>query len=113
MSQELVELKISKSVAALSDESVDHIPVSGKKVQINAFIADGSSGSGLVANLYWKYGQAGETLIWSASAGNVMPFVFKIPDAEVNGTNKIAVVLDNATVSAAFLSGYAYIEVND
>ena len=42
-----------------------------------------------------------------------MPFVYEVPDGDVDGVHKIGLVLDNENVSSRFLSGYVLIEEND
>jgi hypothetical protein len=107
------ELVISENLTALSDNAVEHTPTADKKVQVRIFSSGGESSALVSIRLYWKYGQAGETLIWVLAPDGTMPFVHAIPDDEVNGINKIGLVIDNGNLSSRFISGYALIEEND
>jgi hypothetical protein len=105
-----VELVISKSVAAMSSEGVERVPGSGSKVKIRVFTSGGESSAQVSVRIYWKYGQDGESLIWSMAPGDQMPFVHEIPEGEVDGVNKIGLVLDNVNDSSRYMSGYVRIE---
>jgi hypothetical protein len=108
-----IELMISKNLAALNDDAVELVPANGKKVRIRTFNSGGEDSALVSIRLYWKYGQAGEVLIWSLSPGDQIPFVYDVPDGDVDGVNKIGLVIDNENVSSRYVAGYALVEVND
>lgn len=113
MATELIELRIAENLAALTDEALQYTPASGKKVKVRSFVSGGEDSQNLINRIYWKHGQAGELLIWSMDHGSEMPFVFDVPDADINGTNRIGIVVDNNGVSSVYASLYALIEVSD
>lgn len=113
MSSERVELVIAKSLSGLSTDILEYVPALGKKVTINSFVTGGELSELVTSKIYWKYGQAGETLIWSMGNGNVMPFNHFIPASEINGTNKIGVVIDNSNSSAREMAVFVLLQVSD
>lgn len=113
MAQELIDLKISKNINSMDNETLEYIPESNKNVKINVFIGAGELSDNLSIELIWKAGEPDETLIWAISPGDNMPFRFEIPDNEVNGTNKLCLKCNNNSISSKFMSAYVSIEVND
>lgn len=113
MAQELVDLKISKSINSMSNEILEYTPNTGKKVSINIFETAGENANNLSVQLIWKAGTEDEYLIWVMAPGGKMPFRFKLPDNEIDGTNKLCLKCENQNVDAKFLSAFVSLEVND
>jgi hypothetical protein len=105
-----IELKISQNVAALSEVAETYVPASGKKIKVRFFSGNGRSQKNVSAQLIWKYNQAGETVIWGIPDTQPMPFIHDVPDAEINGTNQLAIVCVNNEATEQFLSAYVHIE---
>lgn len=105
-----IELMLSKEVSALTEESVEFAPAQGKAVKISKFVAEGAFSENAVVKLIWDFEGAGETPIWTIKGSSEMPFIHTIPKKDVNGTKKLAVVLENSLLGPVFLSGYVEFE---
>lgn len=113
MSQQLIELKISQIIAGLSEEVLEYTPAAGKKVRVFSFITGGENNGNNVFKIFWKYNLSPPDMIWCLGSSDKMLFNYQIPDAEINGTNKFALVADNAGASSVVVSGYVLLEVYD
>lgn len=113
MSQELVELKITQSINGLAEEVLEYTPAAGKKVKVYSFVTGGENNGNTIFKIFWKYNLGSPDMIWCLGSSDKMLFNYQIPDAEVNGTNKFALVVDNAGASAVTVSGYVLLEVSD
>jgi hypothetical protein len=113
MALEIIEINFTKNILALSDDKIEYTPVAGKKVNIRAFICGGELSSLVSAKLVWKSGLTQEQAIWTASPGTEMPFVHIVPYAEIDGVNKLGIILENNSTLSKNMSSYAIIEVND
>lgn len=105
-------MKISQSVNGLTEVSTTYTPAAGKKVKARVFVANGNANKNWTATLYWKYGQAGQTTVWLIRQEAEMPFVFDVPEEDVDGVNRFGLVADNNEIGAQPLSAYARIEEN-
>jgi hypothetical protein len=103
---DIIELKISKEVAASTADAETHTPAAGKKVSIRQFVGSAAFVVNCVVRLVWKYGVAGETIFWTINGDSKMPYALYLPDAEVDGVNKLAIVLDNGTAGPVYMSGF-------
>lgn len=111
MALEQIDLKLSEEVGSLQESVSEYAPDSGKTVRVAKFIGDAQRQESVV-KLIWKYGAQDEQLIWTvSSSGDQMPFVYSPPELEVDGVNKLALVLENNELSAQYMSGYALVEV--
>jgi len=103
------ELKLSKEVAATTEEYVEFTPAAGKNILIFNFSGSGSYSVNSVIKLIWDFGGS-EQLIWTIKGERPMPFKHLIPGASVDGIKKLALSLENTALGPVYLSGFAGFE---
>ena len=107
------ELKVSKEVITGTEEFDFLTPVAGEKVRVISFEAEGAFSKNAYCALVWKHNHAteAEVILWSTK-GSIKSFLsFKIPNAEIDGVRKLAVVCSNSEIGSLVLSAKAQIKV--
>lgn len=104
----LIELEISKEVAASTEDCDTYTPANGSVVNILKFVGSAAFSPNASVKLVWDWDGAGETVLWSHKGEGVAPKRFQVTG---DGVKKLAVCLDNGETGALFMSGYAEIEV--
>lgn len=108
-----VELRISEEVGAGTETVEDYVPAAGKGFVIRVFYGSAAYNVNCVCKLFWKYGEAGEQLIWTIKGETRMPFQFIVPSSDVNGTSKVAISVENGGSGPVYMSTYAFIGVDE
>jgi hypothetical protein len=103
------ELRIASQVPAATETVEEFTPTSGSVVSIISFVGTTPTNANCVCKLYWKYGTGSQQLLWSIKSDSAAPLSFDLPLAEVNGTNKIAITVENGMTGSAYMSAYARI----
>jgi hypothetical protein len=109
MVESIKELKISAQVAAGTEIVEEWAPPSGSSVYIDVFVGSTPTNTNCVCKLYWKYGTAGQVLLWSIKSDSKAPLTFDLPSGEVDGVNKIAISVENGMAGSGYMSAYARI----
>lgn len=104
---QVTKLKISQTIAALETVVSTHVPTSGKRVSIRSF--SGSGGGTLQFKLIWKYGGSEELLWGFTDEQNSLNSAILLPDGEINGSNTLAISIENPNVED--LLGSAIVEI--
>jgi len=108
-----VQLLLSEEVSALTSVEETYIPASGKSLVVSDFMGSVQSQDGIVL-LIWKYGEADEQIIWTLpESSDALSFEFTPPEEEVNGTNKIALIIENNNLSSQYMSGCVVLEMEN
>jgi hypothetical protein len=108
----VTKLIISKEVAAGSEEYTTFTPAEDSSPVVTLFQGDGPSTRYAVVKLIWKYGQAGESVLWTIKGDSRLDISIPVPENEVDGINQLAIALENSDTMPIFLSGLAIIEDN-
>jgi hypothetical protein len=106
-------LRLSKEVSAGQADHTSFVPPSGKKTIIGLFQGEAPGSNTAVVKLVWKFDTAEETILWSIKGSGQTSIPIELPISEVNGTNALAVVLENSGLTAVYLSGQALVEVDE
>ena len=108
----ITPISAAKVLPAGTDHVVEYTPASGSEMEVIEFIADAAFTNLACVQLIWKYGTSDE-LVWSITGSSSMPQRFKPPTIEIDGVNKLALILKNDTAGQVSLSGYVEIETRD
>lgn len=109
----IVDLRISELVSVGAEEAETYTPASGKTVSVLKFQGDSPFSKNSVTRIAWKYDTVNEVTLWTVKGSSRLDEKIEIPSNEVNGVNKIAVVLENGELGSVYMSAYAKIEVSD
>jgi hypothetical protein len=107
----IIPLALSKTLTAGVSSTLEYTPDSGVPLSVIQFTADAAFTDFASVELIWKYEGESPVLIWSISGSSKMPFNHTIPIGEINGTNKLALLLRNLTAGTVSLSGFVILEV--
>lgn len=103
-------MKISKSVAASSSESVHITPASGSEIAIYFFMADSAAVHDNHAMLIWDEGGAQEEIIWIINDSNSVNHKFIIDSSKTDGARKLTLKVENNETSATIVSAWALVQ---
>ena len=106
----VIELSISKEVAAQTEDSDTYTPANGVTVQVLLFAGSSPHDANTIVKLVWDWDGAGEEILWAIEGQHTAPRRFSIMG---DGTKKLAVALDNGLTDPVTMSGYARVEVPD
>jgi len=109
----IYNLTISKQVISGTEEYIEYAPPQGKIITVSFFIGNAPSSINSVVKLIWKYGSGSEQILWTIKGGESYSVPTRLPIQDVDGINKLAVVLENAESADIYMSGSAIIEVED
>ncbi len=92
-------LLIASPVPTVGQVVTEYTPVADKDLVLSEFFAEVPTDSLATVCLIWNYNHATEPqeIIWIITTSGKMPFKYLVPAANVDGTRKLAVVLDNQT----------------
>jgi hypothetical protein len=107
-----IELILSEVVPSGETIIEEYTPAANIPISVIEFIADGAFINLANISVIWKYGTQNEELIWAITGSSKMPFRKFIPIEEIDGINKLVLVLNNETGGPVSLSGKCILETN-
>lgn len=106
----IIELRLAQLVSELTEVTQTYTPTQDSKIKIRTFNGTSNSNKDCIVKLIWKYGAQDQEIIWGIVGMAPMEFVYEPPQEEIDGSNQIALVLENNELTDSFLSGYSLIE---
>jgi hypothetical protein len=106
------KMSVSSLVAAASEAKDEWIPATGETVELVTLHPSGSVDLKGTSLLYWDYGGAGQTLVWTSYFAQPISGDILAANSFVgNGVKTMAVVVKNDSLQSAYLSAAATFRV--
>jgi hypothetical protein len=108
------KLRISKEVAAGTEEYVEITPPDGVNFCFISFKGDAAFVVDAAVRLSWKHDHAteSEVSVWTEKGSGEMPSITDM-FTDADGVRKAALILDNGTAGNIYMSGEALLEFDD
>ena len=104
MSVSEIEFRVSKLVASLMQESQSYVPPEGSSVVISEFSAEAAYDRDIEVAIIWDFEGEDEDFLWTVKGSGSLKQRIEIPAEEVDGVKKLALILDNGTISELTMS---------
>lgn len=110
IADEFYRLEVHEQVGSLGDEFDSIVPPSGSLVLLKNFKSDAAYDPNFVTRVSWDLDGADETL-WSSKGSNSLDVIKPVPRSDTDGSKKLAVICENSSLGAAFMTGTLDVEV--